>query len=77
MPSHPNGDDTQYEIEVNLDNGASLELTRVDVDTDGEPPLSFEIEGVITEENGILDSVRGMSLKPVAVRFEVTKPAQQ
>lgn len=74
MPSNPNGDDPPYEIEVNLDNGANLELTHINIDTDGEPPLSFEIEGEITEDNGILDSLRGMSLAPIAVRFEVTTP---
>lgn len=66
MPSIPDGDDSPpYEIEVNLDNGADLELTRNDVYTDGNPPLSFEIAGVITENNGILDTQRGITLRPV------------
>ncbi|MGB9950877.1 hypothetical protein ACOZ4F_00510 (plasmid) [Haloarcula marismortui] len=72
MVTNSGGDDTPYEIEVSLDNGADLELTYVDVNTDGEPPLSFEVKGVITEENGTLDSLRGMALSPKAVRFEVT-----
>ncbi|MGB9934096.1 hypothetical protein [Haloarcula amylolytica] len=72
MATNPGGDGTPYEIEVSLDNGADLELTHVNVDTDGETPLSFEVKGVITEENGTLDSLRGMSLSPKAVRFEVT-----
>lgn len=61
----PTGTIHPYEIEVNLDNGADLELTRIDVYTDGNPPLSFEIAGVITENNGILDTLRGMTLRPV------------
>lgn len=57
------------EIEVSLENEAELEVTTLDIDSDGLP-LEFSIEGVIRDiDSETMDELQGEDLEPVAIRF--------
>ncbi|PGF14210.1 hypothetical protein CP556_24690 [Natrinema sp. CBA1119] len=61
----------QDEIEVSLEDDTELELTAVEIDSEGFP-LEFSVDGVIREvDSGILEDLQGNDLKPVAVRFQL------
>lgn len=67
-----NTDPTQPdEIEISLKDETELELTTIDIDSDGFP-LEFSVDGVIRDvDSDVLDELQGKELKPVAVRLEL------
>lgn len=74
MTEHIDRRDAPREVEINLSDGAKLDLPNVEIDAD-ENPISFVVEGLIHEiDEDILEQLNGKSLKPVAVRFEVDDP---
>lgn len=58
------------EIEISLDGDTELELTSIEVDSEGIP-LEFSVDGVIRDlDSSVLAELQGEDLKPVAVRFQ-------
>lgn len=59
------------EVEISLEDNTELELTAIDIDSDGLP-LDFSVEGVIRNvDSDVLEDIRGKELEPVAVRLRL------
>ncbi|WP_148225469.1 hypothetical protein [Haloterrigena turkmenica] len=59
------------EVEISLEENGELELTAIDIDSEGLP-LNFSVEGVIRDiDSNVLDDIKEKELKPIAVRLRL------
>ena len=61
------------EIIVELDEGRGLDLHTIDVGV-ADDTIAFDVEGIIQGlEDSVLDDLRGKSLTPTEIHFEVAE----